>query len=68
MCDLADVVDASPLRTEDDVIRAAPGADALIISFVPITARVMDALPRSRCMVRYGVGYETIDVPAATEQ
>ncbi|BCX02616.1 MAG: D-isomer specific 2-hydroxyacid dehydrogenase family protein [Candidatus Roseilinea sp.] len=63
--DLAEVVDRSPLRTEDDVIQAAQDADALIIGFVPITARVMDALPRLRCVVRYGVGYETIDVPAA---
>lgn len=47
------------------MIRAARDADALIIGFVPITARVMDALPRLRCVVRYGVGYETIDVPAA---
>ncbi|MFN4293335.1 MAG: C-terminal binding protein [Thermoflexales bacterium] len=62
---LAEVIDRSPLRTEDDVIRAARDADALIIGFVPITARVMDALPRLRCVVRYGVGYETIDVPAA---
>ncbi len=62
---LAEVIDLSPLRTEEDVIRAARDADALIIGFVPITARVMDALPRLRCVVRYGVGYETIDVPAA---
>lgn len=62
---LAEVIDRSPLRTEDDVIRVAHDADALIIGFVPITARVMDALPRLRCVVRYGVGYETIDVPAA---
>lgn len=66
--DLADVVDASPLRTEDDVIRAAHDADGLIIGFVPITARVIDALPKLKCVVRYGVGYETIDVPAATER
>jgi D-3-phosphoglycerate dehydrogenase len=65
---LADVIDASPLRTEDDVIRAAHDADALIIGFVPITARVMDALPKLKCVVRYGVGYETIDVPAAAER
>ncbi|GIV85943.1 MAG: D-isomer specific 2-hydroxyacid dehydrogenase family protein [Candidatus Roseilinea sp.] len=62
---LAEVIDCSPLRTEDDVICAARDADALIIGFAPITARVMDALPRLRCVVRYGVGYETIDVPAA---
>lgn len=62
---LAEVIDRSPLRTEDDVIAAAHDADALIIGFVPITARVMDALPRLRCIVRYGVGYETIDIPAA---
>jgi D-3-phosphoglycerate dehydrogenase len=64
----AEVIDVSPLRTEDDVIRAAHDADALIIGFVPITSRVMDALPRLRVVVRYGVGYETIDVPAATER
>lgn len=64
----AQVNDASPLRTEDDVIRAAREADALIIGFVPITPRVMDALPRLRVVVRYGVGYDTIDVPAATER
>jgi D-3-phosphoglycerate dehydrogenase len=65
---LAEVVDRSPLRTEDDVIGAAADADALLIGFVPVTARVMDALPRLRCVVRYGVGYETIDVSAATER
>lgn len=63
---LAEVIDRSPLRSEDEVIQACTDADALIIGFVPITARVMDALPRLRCVVRYGVGYETIDVPAAT--
>ncbi|MDW8351337.1 MAG: C-terminal binding protein [Anaerolineae bacterium] len=62
---LAEVIDRSPLRTEDEVIGAAHDADALIISFVPITARVMDALPQLRCIVRYGVGYDTIDVDAA---
>jgi D-3-phosphoglycerate dehydrogenase len=65
---LADVIDASPLRTEEDVIQAAHDADGLIIGFVPITARVMDALPKLKCVVRYGVGYETIDVPAAAER
>jgi D-3-phosphoglycerate dehydrogenase len=65
---LAEVIDAKTLRTEDDVIQAAHDADAIIFAFAPITARVLDALPKLRVAVRNGVGYDAIDVPAATER
>jgi len=63
---LAMLTDANPLRTEDDVIRVAADADALMVSFVPVTARVLDALPKVRGILRYGVGYDNVDIPAAT--
>src|SRR6185312_17499139 len=36
--------------------------------YAPLTARVMDHLPRCRSITRYGIGVDNIDVPAATER
>lgn len=55
-------------RTEEDVIAAARDATAIILQYAPITARVMDALPKLRVVGRYGVGVDTIDVRAASER
>lgn len=54
--------------TEDDVIAAAQGAAGLLVLAEPITARVLDALPDLEVVGRFGVGLDTIDVPAATER
>jgi D-3-phosphoglycerate dehydrogenase len=55
--------------TEDEatLIERAGDADALIVSATPVTRRVMSALDRLQVVVRTGVGYDVIDVPAATE-
>ncbi|MBI2679487.1 MAG: C-terminal binding protein [Candidatus Solibacter usitatus] len=54
-------------RTEDEVIERCGDADALLVQWAPITRRVMQALPRARCMVRYGVGVNNIDLDAAAD-
>jgi D-3-phosphoglycerate dehydrogenase len=54
--------------TEDEVIRMAADADAILVVRASITARVMDALPRLRVIGRYGVGVDNIDVEAARER
>jgi D-3-phosphoglycerate dehydrogenase len=54
-------------RQEDDIIERARDADALIVSSSPITRRVMSALKNLKAVVRTGVGYDVIDVPAATD-
>lgn len=54
-------------RTEDEVIEAARGAEALLVQYAPITRRVLEALPAVRAVGRYGVGVDTLDVEAATE-
>lgn len=51
--------------TEDDAIRVAAEADAVLTQYARITARVLDALPRCRVIVRYGVGVDNIDLEAA---
>ena len=52
---------------EAGVIEHARDADALVVSASPITRRVMSALERLKVVVRTGVGYDAIDVPAATD-
>ncbi len=55
------------LRTEGEVIQQARDADALIVAASPVTRRVMTELKRCKVALRTGVGYDVIDLPAATE-
>jgi D-3-phosphoglycerate dehydrogenase len=62
------LAEASPhCRTEDDVIRSCGGADVLLVQWAPVTRRVLEALPRVRCIVRYGVGVNNFDLDAAKD-
>ena len=55
------------LGTEEEIIAHARDADALITSSSPITRGVMSALEGLKVAIRTGVGYDVIDVAAATE-
>jgi len=55
------------LGSEDEVIARTRDADALVVTFSPVTRGVMGALEGLKVVVRTGVGYDVIDVPAATE-
>jgi D-3-phosphoglycerate dehydrogenase / 2-oxoglutarate reductase len=50
--------------TEADVVEIAGGADGLMVNLAPVTASVIEQLPRLR-VVRYGVGMDNVDVAAA---
>ena len=50
---------------EDELIAAVPDADLLLMCYTPITARVIDAAVRLKGIVKYGVGIDAIDIPAA---
>lgn len=55
--------------TEEAVVQAASGADAILVREAPISAKVIDALlPRLRAIVRYGVGVDNIDLAHARER
>lgn len=56
------------LRTEDDLIRGLAGADVILTQYARLTARVIETLDRCRGIVRYGVGYDTVDLDAATRK
>ena len=55
------------IGTEDEMISRTRDADALVISSSPVTRGVMGALEGLKVVARTGVGYDVIDVPAATE-
>jgi D-3-phosphoglycerate dehydrogenase / 2-oxoglutarate reductase len=52
---------------EEELIARTRDADGMVVSFSPVTRRVMSALEGLKVVVRTGVGYDVIDVPAATE-
>ena len=54
-------------EVEDELIRHSRDADALVVSAQRVTRGVMSALEGLKVVVRTGVGYDVIDVPAATE-
>src|SRR5699024_4426192 len=53
------------VTTEDEVIRVARGADAILIQYAPVTAALLDALPRLKDVGRYGAGVETVTAEVA---
>jgi phosphoglycerate dehydrogenase-like enzyme len=73
--DCQTALDRVPARLEslpfigdaEELILRARDADALIVSSSPVTRRVMEALDGLKVVMRTGVGYDVIDVPAATE-
>lgn len=59
----------APLWSEEDIIKHAADADAAIVAAIePYTARVIQTLGKCRILSRMGIGYNNIDVEAATRQ
>ncbi|MBY4208039.1 phosphoglycerate dehydrogenase [Rhodococcus fascians] len=53
-------------RTAGEMQRLMSAADAALIASEPVTAEMMAAAPYLRVIARSGVGYDSIDVDAAT--
>ncbi|WP_286344973.1 C-terminal binding protein [Frondihabitans sucicola] len=58
------VIDGS---TEESLVAGAQGADGLVVVMENITRSVLEQLPTVRSAVRFGIGFDTIDVDAAAE-
>ncbi|MCC7372862.1 MAG: C-terminal binding protein [Chloroflexi bacterium] len=56
------------VKDEAGLIRALAGAEVILTQYAPLTARVLATLDRCKGIVRYGVGFDTVDVPAATKR
>jgi D-3-phosphoglycerate dehydrogenase len=62
-----DLVSHGPLNTPEKLIEACRDADACLVPGQFFTEEVLSKLERCRVLVRYGVGYDTIDVDAASK-
>ncbi|MGM0493915.1 MAG: C-terminal binding protein [Armatimonadota bacterium] len=61
-------IEPAKATEEDEVIEAARGATAILVTAAHVTRRVMEALqPDLRVVARYGVGLDRIDLDAARE-
>ncbi len=57
---------ASGLLTEDTLIEQLQGCVGVIASMDPYTERVFAACPDLKVIARWGIGYDSVDVAAAT--
>jgi D-3-phosphoglycerate dehydrogenase / 2-oxoglutarate reductase len=55
-------------QSVEDVVRAAAGADVLLVQFATITREAIQRLAPGAAIVRYGLGLDNIDLQAAREQ
>jgi len=52
---------------EDEVIEAAKDADVILVWGGQITRRVMEALPKCKAIILGSVGFDAVDIDAATD-
>lgn len=54
--------------TEEEAIQMLQGVDALIAGGIKVTRKVLEAADRLKIVARRGVGFESVDLQAATER
>lgn len=59
--------DVAKCRTENELIEKGREYDALLVSYVNVSGRVLSCLPRLKLIVKYGVGVDNIDIVAASK-
>ncbi len=57
----------SPAVTEEELIRDAKDAEIILFTSAKLTRRVLESLDKCKLIVRYGIGYDTVDTVAARE-
>ena len=53
---------------EEKIASLVSDIDGLIVNLAPITARVVSAMKQCRCVSRYGIGYDNVDVDALNKK
>lgn len=62
------VLHLRPAKTEDEIIEACRDADIVLLEYphTPFGAATIARLPSCKALVKYGIGLDSIDIPAAT--
>ena len=53
-------------KSVESILEAAADADALLVTYSPITAEVISGLNKCKAIGRFGIGTDNIDIAAAT--
>ncbi len=53
-------------KTAEEVLSHVQGASALLVCYAPVPAKVIETLRGCRLIARYGIGFDNVDVGAAT--
>jgi len=54
--------------TDEDIAQKCADADGILLDMAPMTAKAIATLENCKVINRYGVGYDNVDVDAATEK
>jgi D-3-phosphoglycerate dehydrogenase len=57
----------APCKSEDETIAACRGAHVILTASARFSRRVIEELKEALVICRYGIGVDTVDVPAATQ-
>lgn len=60
--------DAFQCKTADEVAAAVAGADVAVVQFAPLDRRAIAGLAPGAAVIRYGIGFDNIDVAAANDR
>ncbi len=60
-------LESHQVSTEEETLAALTGVDLAFVNFAPVTRRVLQAMAPGAMVVRYGIGYDNVDVDAARE-
>jgi D-3-phosphoglycerate dehydrogenase len=55
-------------KSAAELTKLVADADAVITQFAPVDAHVIASMQRAKVIVRYGIGYDNVDVKAARER
>ena len=61
-------VEIFPSSSAAEARKVFAGADAILVNLFPMSADIIAGLPKCRVISRYGVGYDNVDVEAATRK
>lgn len=58
------------VRTEDEIVEACRGCEVIVVEHAdtPVTKKVIDRLDDCRMIAKYAVGFDNIDITAATQR
>jgi D-3-phosphoglycerate dehydrogenase len=58
----------SPAETEDEVIEAIRDAEVVLFTATKMNERVINSLEKCKLIIRYGIGYDNVDLDAAARR